>query len=336
MKLYFAPMEGITGYIYRNAFHEFYGKGVIDKYFCPFISPNKTTGFRQREIQDIALEHNRDIPVVPQILTNNADDFCRTVELLSQYGYEEMNLNLGCPSGTVVSKNKGAGFLSVPDQLQEFFEQVFARIPDHVKISVKTRLGKEDPAEFEPLLEMFGWYPIHELIIHPRVQKDYYKNVPDLDTYGQALKGTELPVCYNGDLYRIDNCKKIVEQYPGTQALMLGRGLIADPELAEVVHRFLNGETDLTRESKVDQQAAKEKLKAFHDRIYEDYREVMSGDVNTIHKMKEMWFYMKHIFADSEKQAKKIKKAQRAADYEAAVQELFYSCDLMENPVSHF
>ena len=110
MEFYFAPMEGITGYIYRNAHQKFFPG--MDKYFTPFLSPNENRALNPKEKKDILREHNIDLYVTPQILTNRADFFLRAArELKEEYGYEEVNLNLGCPSGTVVSKGKGAGFL---------------------------------------------------------------------------------------------------------------------------------------------------------------------------------------------------------------------------------
>ena len=177
MRYYFAPMEGITGYIYRNAHHTLFPG--IDKYFSPFLVPNQNHRFSYREMQDIMPEHNNQIQLVPQILTNQADAFIWTALELKQLGYEEVNLNLGCPSGTVVSKNKGSGFLALRDELDLFLDQVCSEL--QMKISIKTRIGKDSPDEFDELLRIFNKYPLEELIIHPRIQKDYYKNTPNTD-----------------------------------------------------------------------------------------------------------------------------------------------------------
>ena len=171
MQYEFAPLEGITGYIYRNAHHACFPS--MDRYYTPFITPKKGKSFTTREWNDIAAEHNQNIAVVPQILTNQAEGFCKVAGMLKEQGYEEVNLNLGCPSATVTAKKKGAGFLADPDALEAFLEEIFAHSP--LKISIKTRIGVENPDEFERLLDIFSQYPIQKLIVHPRVLKEFYK-----------------------------------------------------------------------------------------------------------------------------------------------------------------
>ena len=321
MKIYFAPLEGVTGYIYRNAFGEFYGKGQINQYFIPFISPNQTNGFTAREVRDMNPDNNCGLPVVVQIMTNRADYFSKTVEMLYEKGYDEVNLNLGCPSGTVVAKYRGAGFLAIPDQLDTFFETIFESPlikTGAVKVSAKTRLGIENAQEFTELLQIFNRYPLKELIIHPRVQKDYYNNTPDWEKFREAVNHSSNPVCYNGDIFTLKDYQKFRKEFPDVESVMLGRGLIADPGLLSAIRAFDAGIT-LERQPEKEQQV----LKQFHDRIYTEYLKIMSGDKNVIHKMKEIWFYQKQTFDNSEKAFKKIKKAQKMCDYEAAVNQFF-------------
>ena len=184
MKLYLAPLEGITGWIFRRALHECFGG--FDKYFVPFIRPNQMGHFSAREKKDILPDHNEGMYTVPQILTNRPEDFIRTAAKLKEYGYGEINLNLGCPSKTVVTKGRGAGFLAYPDRLDDFLYEVFQKCD--IRISVKTRLGMEEPEEFGPILEIYNKYPLEELIIHPRVQKDFYKNTPNMEAFAEAWK----------------------------------------------------------------------------------------------------------------------------------------------------
>lgn len=334
MKIYFAPLEGITGYIYRNAYETFYGNGKIDQYFIPFLSPNQTNGFTARETGDMNPENNRGLPVVVQIMTNRADYFIKTVEMLHEKGYDEVNLNLGCPSGTVVAKYRGAGFLAVPDQLDAFLETVFESPlikAGIVKMSVKTRLGIEAAQEFTELLQIFNRYPLKELIIHPRVQKDYYKNTPNWACFREAVNNSSNPICYNGDLFTIKNYETFRREFPAVNRVMLGRGLIADPGLLSAICAFEAG-TMPQRQPQQEQQV----LKQFHDRIYTDYLKMMSGDKNVIHKMKEIWFYQKQTFDNGEKAFKKIKKAQKMCDYEAAVSEFFSQASLAVRETMNF
>ena len=238
MKIYFAPLEGVTGHIYRNAYEEFYGKGRIDKYFVPFISPNQTNGFTAREQRDMNPDNNVNMPLAVQIMTNRADLFINAARLLYEKGYTELNLNLGCPSGTVVAKKRGAGFLSVPDELDEFFAQIYENellADKKVKLSVKTRLGMEEPEEFDQLLDIYNRYPFEELILHPRVQKDYYKNKPRLEYFEKALEKSTNPVCYNGDLFTIADYRRFKERFPSADRVMIGRGFIGNPALIEQI-----------------------------------------------------------------------------------------------------
>ena len=310
MKFYFAPMEGVTGYIYRNAHHSFFDN--IDKYFAPFIVANQGCSLRSREINDILPQNNEGLCLIPQLLTNNAEDFIRTSKKIMQLGYNEINLNLGCPSGTVVSKNKGSGFLSKRRELDLFLDEVFAH--SVTKISIKTRIGKDHPEEFYELMKIFNKYPLEELIIHPRVQKDYYKNSPNLTIFREALTLSKNPVCYNGDIFTVDACNEFTAAFPGVETLMIGRGLLANPGLL----------ADIESGIKLD----KRLLKEFHDKIYEDYKKVLFGDRNVLFKMKEVWFYMIHVFSDNAKYAKKIKKAERLYDYDEAVSSLFREQDI--------
>ena len=313
MNFYFAPMEGSTGYIYRNAHNAFFNN--IDKYFSPFIVANQSESFKTRELNDILPENNQGLVLIPQLLTNNAKDFIHTSKKIKLLGYNEINLNLGCPSGTVVSKNKGAGFLAKRDELDVFLDEIFSK--SITKISLKIRIGKDKPEEFYDLIEIFNKYPIEELIIHPRTQKDFYKNKPNLKIFKEALILSKNPVCYNGDIFTIENYKTFSGGFPSVDTLMLGRGLLANPGLISYI----------TNDVKLE----KKLLKDFHDKIYEDYKRVLSGDRNVLFKMKELWFYMIPMFSDNAKYAKKIKKSERIYDYVDAVSSLFSEQDILEN-----
>ena len=314
MEVYFAPLEGITGYVYRSAFHSFYTG--IDKYFIPFLSPNQNRALSPKEIRDVLPEHNRGMYAVPQILTNRAEYFLRAAkELKEEYGYQEVNLNLGCPSRTVVSKGKGAGFLENPEELDAFLEEVFEKA--EIRVSVKTRIGMDSPEEFAPLLEVFNKYPLHELIVHPRLQKDYYRNVPNWNVFADAVQKSRNPLCYNGDIFTPEDYKKLKTEFPNTDRIMLGRGLLMNPELAEIIKAERRSGT------KAEEKMDLKRLKAFHDRLYRDYGQAMSGDKNVLFKMKEFWSYAEKLFPGEEKILKKIKKATRLCDYEQAVRVLF-------------
>lgn len=310
MKIYYAPMEGVTGYIYRNAHNTYYNH--IDKYFSPFIAatPNE---FKNRDHNDVHPENNKGFVLIPQLLTNNAKDFIIAARKLKELGYHEVNFNLGCPSGTVVAKGKGSGFLAKKKELDGFLEEIFSEAV--IDISIKTRIGKDHPDEFYELIEIYNKYPVKELIIHPRIQKDFYNNTPNKEVFKEALAHSKIPVCYNGDICTVQDYQELIAQFPEVDTIMIGRGLVANPALATEI---MGGEG-----------LEKTKLKAFHDKVYTDYQKILSGDRNVLFKMKELWYYLIPMFHDSEKHAKRIKKAEKFAAYEDAVSSLFLEQELI-------
>lgn len=315
MKFYLAPMEGLTGFVFRNAYQKHFGD--IDTYFTPFINNKK---MNYKEIKDILPEHNKGMHVVPQILTNRAEDFLAIAKELGNYGYESVNLNLGCPSGTVVTKHRGAGFLAVPEELDHFLEEIFADCP--LRISVKTRIGINDAGEWERILSIYEKYPMEELIIHPRVQKDFYNNTPDMDAFLYAVENSRHTLCYNGDICSVDDYKAWIQKMEGkdrehgsgstaqhTEHMMLGRGILKNPGLVGE----MMGHAPIT----------KDQFHAFHDDVLKGYLDVMSGERNTLFRMKELWFYFAKYFTEPEKYVKQIKKTQRVAEYRVIVDNLF-------------
>lgn len=312
MQYYLAPMEGITGYIYRNSYEKFFNN--IDKYFTPFIVPNNSTNLKNKELRDILPENNKGMNIVPQILTNDSEGFITTSRKLQQLGYNQVNLNLGCPSGTVVSKNRGSGFLAKREELDMFLDKIFKI--DNMKISIKTRIGKDNPEEFYKLIKIYNKYPIEELIIHPRTQKDFYGNEPNLEIFKDALSLSTNPVCYNGDIFTVEDHDKLIKAFPELKTIMFGRGIIANPGLMDSIKNNTNLD--------------KKVLKDFHDEILSTYIEVFNEEKNAIFRMKELWGYMIYIFSDNKKYAKKIKKAQKLSDYNAAVLSLFAEQEIIE------
>ena len=312
MRFYLAPMEGITGYIYRNAYEKFFHN--IDKYFTPFIVPNKSRSLKTKELRDILPENNEGMNIVPQILTNDFEGFIVTARKLQQLGYNEVNLNLGCPAGTVVSKNRGSGFLALREELDKFLEEIY-KIED-MKISIKTRIGKDTPEEFYKLIEIYNKYPLEELIIHPRTRQDFYGNKPNLEIFKDALSLSKSPVCYNGDIFIVENYNKLVNSFPEVDKVMLGRGVLANPGLIGDI----KGNDFITKDT----------LKAFHDEIFNNYIELFNDDKNAMFRMKELWGYMIYMFTDNKKYAKKIKKAEKVIDYKQAVSSLFMEQEIVK------
>ena len=317
MKLQMAPMEGITTYIYRNAHAAHFGQ--MDKYYTPFLSLHKEKEFSHKEKQEILPENNSGLRVIPQVLTNSSEDFLKAVPKLKALGYDEINMNIGCPSGTVTSKGKGAGMLQNPEELQRFLEEIFEK--SQLDISIKTRIGMESIDEWAGLLEIYNQYPIKELIVHARVRSDFYKEKTRKEAYVYAMENSKNPLCYNGDIFTVQNYCELKNIAADVENVMLGRGLIANPFLAEDLYKseqeaYKEIEFALTKDRCV-------KLQGFHDEIYEEYRRILSGDQPVLFKMKELWAYMFGMFPDDKKLNKALYKAKKCAEYEAVVKELF-------------
>lgn len=305
MRYYFAPMEGVTGAVFRRTHHAFFPG--IDKYFMPFITPTTAARLTPRQKRDVLPEFNEGVPAVPQLLTKSAADCIWAVQALAALGYAEVNLNLGCPSGTVTAKGKGAGFLAHPDELNRFLDEVFSA--GGAQISVKTRLGMQDASEFDRLLEIYNRYPVAELTIHPRVRQDFYRGHVRMEAFAAALPRCRMPVCYNGDLVRQADVSALEQGYPAVQAVMIGRGLIGDPSLAT---RLCGGTG-----------ADAKTLEAFHDALYAGYCEAFGDCRIAILRMKEVWFYLINLFEDNEKYAKRLRKAEKPEEYRAAARAVF-------------
>lgn len=311
MRLEMAPLEGLTTYVFRNAYAKYFGH--MDKFYTPFLSLHKEKEFNHKERQEVSRENNKDMWVVPQVLTNSAQDFLRAAHTLKELGYEEVNINLGCPSGTVVPKGKGAGMLADPRRLEQFLEECFEKTP--VKISIKTRLGMEEEEEWDKLLDIYNRFPLEELIVHARVREDYYKRPVRWEAFGKALAGSKCPVCYNGDIFTVEDYVHLTELFPDLEAVMLGRGVLRNPRLAEEIANLIQ----IGESSPLLQEENKRKLLAFHDEIYAAYQEILGGDRNVLFKMKELWSYLIYSFPDKEKQLKKLHKLKTCAEYESWV-----------------
>lgn len=312
-RLDFAPLDGITKAVFRRVWHRHFGG--VDRYFIPFFSPTDQHILTNRDRRELEAANNGGLPLVPQVMTCRAEDFLWAAEVVRDMGYPEVNLNLGCPSGTVTAKGKGAGFLAKPQELDRFFEQVFARVC--LPVSVKTRLGVADPAEFSKLLELYNRYPIACLTIHPRIQKEKYRGPIHLDVFAQALETTENPVCYNGDLRTVEEVQALKMRFPAVEALMIGRGAVADPALP----RKIRGGPPATREE----------LQEFMADLYQEYQEFYGQAATAAQRMKEVWFYLIHLFEGGQRLDKQMRRSRGPAAYEAIQAAMFAELPLRDH-----
>lgn len=308
MQIYFAPLESITGYVFRNVFEKYYGG--IDRYFTPFITATDSKRLRNKEMRDILPENNQVGCLIPQIMSNRAEEFLRVAGQMAEQGYDTVNLNLGCPARTVVSKGKGSGFLARTVALDRFLEEIYRECP--LKISIKTRLGVDDPEEFLEIIDIYNKYPVEELIIHPRVQKDYYKNTPDLDMFAEAVRRCNMPLCYNGDICSVEDYERIRQRFPEVTRIMIGRGLLAHPALALQI-----------REREASERERLDRIGAYANALCEAYCEAYGPGQPVLFKMKELWGFLADSMPDGKKLRKKIHKVQRLDGYRRLMREVF-------------
>lgn len=306
MNYYLAPMEGLTTYTFRMAYHKHYKD--FDRYYTPFLA-NKN--LNSRELNEILPEHNEGMHLIPQILTNRSDEFLSIAKRIAEFGYDTVNLNLGCPSGTVVAKGRGAGFLADPYKLDKFLYEVYEKCP--LKISIKTRIGMDSVEEWEDILKIYGKYPLEELIVHPRLQKEFYKGTPHREAFAFATEMMTCPLCYNGDITSTATLQDLLTQFPVLDTVMIGRGLLQQPWLLE----------SLTSGASAPIEKDLHNLQAFHNTLLEGYIKIMSGDQPTLFKMKDFWTFLIQSFPGQEKHLKKIRKATKISEYKIAVNNFF-------------
>lgn len=300
MELYFAPMEGITTYTYRNIHSEIFG--MCDEYFAPFIVPTDNERISTKTLRDI-LPENNNVKLTPQIMCTSPDAFVRFCEKIKPLGYTEINLNLGCPSGTVVKKSRGAGTLLDTERLDGFLNYIFKNTD--MKISVKTRAGFFSHNEFDDILDVFNKYPISRLIVHPRVREEYYRGLPNMETFNKAYNGSKTELCYNGNIETTGDYEKLKGEYPALSSVMLGRGAIANPAIFREIR---GGEPLKTKE-----------LILFSNRLEKDYLVILGCEKYTLHRLKEIWLHMMGNFPEEKKILKAVKKSNRLSDINGAI-----------------
>ena len=304
MKYYFAPMEGLTDSIYRRVHHEFFGG--VDRYYMPFLSPTVHRALTPREERETPRADSVGFKAVPQLLTKVPEDFTWMAGQCKELGYDEINLNLGCPSGTVTAKGKGSGMLRDLQALDEFLDAIFYKAP--LPISVKTRIGFSSIEEWPALLEIYNKYPIKELTVHPRVREAFYKGSVDMKAFRYCVEHSKNSLCYNGDIKSLEDIENIHKEF-GAEAIMIGRGLIADPGM------LLPGGTN------------KQILLDFTDRLMEEYTVIFGSVRNAMFRMKENWGMIASRFEGSEKLKKRLQKTTDPNEFRSVTRELVHTLD---------
>ncbi len=309
MRYYFAPMEGLTDSVFRRLHHKYFPGA--DRYYTPFFSPTVHRALTPREARELPPADAVDFCVVPQLLTKAPEDFLWMARQCEALGYGEINLNLGCPSGTVTAKGKGSGMLKDLDALDRFLEDIFSQTP--IDISVKTRIGFTDPEEFPALIAVFNRYPIKELTVHPRVRSQFYSGTVNMQAFTYAAENSKAPLCYNGDLRSKEDAHNVQKLYPGIASVMIGRGLLADPGM------LTPGGTRI------------DALEGFFEELLEEYLVAFGGSRNAMFRLKEHWGLLLPNFEGAEKLGKRLRKVTDLGEYKAITFEIFHTLKFLPN-----
>ena len=308
-KIYFAPLQESTDYIYRSAHARFFGG--VDKYFAPYIVRQNDGTVKTSHLRDIKSENNLDYPLVPQILAGNSTDFVFLARLLQDNGYNEINWNLGCPYPMVTNKRLGSGLLPFPEMIKSILEESLPQV--NCNISVKMRTGLQSHEEIFQIIDILNEFPLSEIILHPRFGKQLYRGEPDEAVFAEVHKTLKQQLVYNGDIGSAENLDRLNLLFGDITTWMIGRGILKNPFLPLLLK---GGSMPEIEERTII-------LRHFHDEIFLKYSNLLSGSSHILMRMEKFWSYFCFIFPDAHKTFKRIKKASNIAKYDAAVNENF-------------
>ena len=302
-----APLQGFTDVTYRNVFSDHFSG--VDEAVAPFISTMGQMRLKPTRIKDVDPEQNKKLFVVPQILGNVAKDFIFLADHLYQIGHKKINWNLGCPHSKIAKKKRGSGLLMYPEKIDAFLDIVIPKISN--SLSIKLRLGRKSKNEIFKVLPVLDKYPLDEIILHPRTGIQMYEGTSDHDAFGKALFNSRHKFTYNGDITDLNSFHAVQKKYPGIQRFMIGRGLLSNPFLAEKIKDIQVNKNQI------------ERLKDFHDDLFESYQKIFSGPAHLTGRMKGFWSYLGPSFKESRKSLKNILKTNSIAKYQSMVEKFF-------------
>lgn len=308
IRLYSSPLQGYTDFRFRNAFHKYFGG--IDQYYAPYIRLKGKREIKPSNERDILPANNQALKLVPQLMTNDADEFLFIAKYVQGLGYDELNWNLGCPYPMVAKRGMGSGLLSSPEKINEILSILKAE--SDIKISVKMRLGYESSDEIFNVLPVLDNHTLENIAIHPRIGKQLYKGEVDLDRFERCLEQSKHTILYNGDITSVESFRELKDRFPGIEHWMIGRGLIADPFLSAMIKA----------DDPIYPENRSEIFSSFHDTLFSAYSEALSGSKHILLKMYHFWEYFIYLFPNPPKSLKRIKKAQTIDAYKGIVKEI--------------
>jgi tRNA-dihydrouridine synthase len=304
-----SPLQGFTDFRFRNAFNQYFGG--IDTFYAPYIRLNGKLDIKPAYERDILPKNNTELTVIPQIMTNDADEFLFVSKYVQSLGYNELNWNLGCPYPMVTKRGMGSGLINDPEKIDDILNKVHSE--SEIVVSMKMRMGYENSEEILSTFPILEKYPIKNIAIHARIGKQLYKGGVDLDSFQRCLDNTTHKIYYNGDITSVERFNEMTERFPKIDHWMIGRGLISDPFLPSMIKK----ETLVYPENRI------EVFSKFHDTLYNEYEQALSGPKHIIMKMYHFWEYFATTFDNSHKTIKMIKKAKNIKAYDTAVHSIF-------------
>lgn len=311
LKIILAPLQGFTDVTYRNVFCDHFSG--LDEAVAPFISTMGQQRLKPSRIKDVDIDKNTKLPVIPQILSNIADDFVFLANHLYEMGHKQVNWNLGCPHSKIAKKLRGSGLLNHPEKIDTFLDAALPRLK--TTLSVKIRLGRYSNHEIHELLPVFDKYPLDEIILHPRTGVQMYTGTSDHDAFERARDASSHIFTYNGDIVDLSSFLIVKNRFSDIRSFMIGRGLLSNPFLAEEIKSIIKPSDPI------------ERLKDFHDDLFNNYQTIFSGPGHLTNRMKGFWTFLGPSFKNSRKPLKKLLKSGSLKTYKQNVDAFFESTD---------
>ena len=303
-----SPLQGFTDFRFRNAIHHYFGG--IDTYYSPYIRLNGKMVIKSSYERDLLPENNLGLEVIPQVITNDADEFLFVANYVKSLGYKELNWNLGCPYPMVTKSGMGSGLICQTDKINIILDR--AHSETDIIVSMKMRLGYDNAQEILDTFPILDQYPLKNIAIHARLGKQLYKGGVLLDDFQKCIENTKHKLYYNGDITSVEKFREMQARFPSIDHWMIGRGLIADPFLPSMI-----------KQNTTEYPSNKMELfSAFHDTLYEGYSQSLSGPAHILLKMHHLWEYFSVIFSNPHKVLKQINKTKNIRNYELAVKEI--------------
>lgn len=310
LPIQFAPLQGYTDAIYRRAHARIFGG--VETYYSPFVRIERGE-IRRRDVRDIDPENNPGLHLIPQLIAPDVDKLEQIIPLFIEKGYQDVDINLGCPFPMLAKRHNGSGMLPYPEEVKALLTAAINKYPD-ICFSVKLRLGWENAEECLALLPLFNELPLSHIILHPRLGKQQYKGEVDLNGFEAFYKECSKPLLYNGDLHTTEEIRSISLRFPALAGIVIGRGLLANPALA----------LEYRQGQPLPSDEMAKKVGQLHAEVFGSYQEqLQGGEAQLLAKMKSFWEY---LLPDGDRKAKKtIHKTTKLGNYQAAVSNLLGS-----------